>query len=67
MLKSPEIQIEEVGNPINFNWDKCKLETVSFGHGITTTPLQADCVCIDSQMGGISLRPSLIKTETKKL
>ena len=40
-LKNPEIQLEEVGNPIKFNWNKCKLETVSYGHGITTTPLQA--------------------------
>ena len=23
LLKSPELQIEEVGNPINFNWNKC--------------------------------------------
>ena len=41
LLKSPELQLEEIGKPIEFNWDKCKLETVSFGHGITTTPLQA--------------------------
>ena len=41
LLKNPEIQLEEVGNPITFDWNKCKLETVSYGHGITTTPLQA--------------------------
>ena len=41
LLKTPEIELEEVGNPIKFNWNKCKLETVSYGHGITTTPLQA--------------------------
>ena len=41
LLKKPNLQIAEVGNPINFNWNKCKLETVSYGHGITTTPLQA--------------------------
>ena len=44
LLKSPELQLEEVGNPIDFNWNKCKLETVSYGHGITTTPLQATSV-----------------------
>ena len=31
-------------NPIQFDWNKCKLETVSYGHGITTTPLQAATV-----------------------
>ena len=24
LLKSPELEIEEVGNPIDFSWDKCK-------------------------------------------
>ena len=33
ILKSPDLQLEEVGSPINFKWNKCKLETVSFGHG----------------------------------
>ena len=40
LLKSPDLEIEELGNPISFKWNKCKLETVSFGHGITTTPLK---------------------------
>ena len=35
-----DFDIEEVGKPIPFNWGKCKLATVSFGHGITTTLLQ---------------------------
>ena len=30
LLKSPEVVLEEVGNPIKFNWNKCKLETVSW-------------------------------------
>ena len=47
LLDSPEIQLEEVGKPIKFNWNKCKLETISFGHGITTTPLQATARPID--------------------
>ena len=29
LLDSPEIQLEEVGKPIKFNWNKCKLETIS--------------------------------------
>ena len=50
LLKSPDLQLEEVGAPIKFNWNKCKLETVSYGHGITTTPLQAsNYLCCFSQ------------------
>ena len=29
LLKSPELEIEEVGVPHKIKWNKCKLETVS--------------------------------------
>ena len=61
LLKSPKIEIEEVGVPHDFNWNKCKLETVSFGHGITTTPLQVASVYASIANGGKLVTPSLIK------
>ena len=39
MLDKMELDIEEVGKPLPFKWRNCKLKTVSYGHGITTTPL----------------------------
>ena len=39
LIKSPKIELEEVGSPHELKWNKCKIETISFGHGITTTPL----------------------------
>ena len=63
LLKNPKIQLEEVGSPIKFNWNKCKLETVSYGHGITTTPLQATTVYASLSNGGKIIQPSLIKTD----
>ena len=41
LTKNPDIELEEVGIPHQLSWNRCKLETISFGHGITTTPLQA--------------------------
>ena len=41
LLKKSKLEIEEIGIPLSFKWEKCKLETISFGHGITVTPLQA--------------------------
>ena len=38
LTKNPNIELEEVGLPHQLKWNKCKLETISFGHGITTTP-----------------------------
>ncbi len=61
LLKSPDLQLEEVGNPINFEWNKCKLETVSFGHGITTTPIQATAIYASLVNGGELVKPNLQK------
>ena len=63
ILKSPDFQLEEVGSPIKFKWNKCKLETISFGHGITTTPLQAAAVYASLTNGGIIVKPTLVKKE----
>ena len=66
LLQIPDIQLEEVGKPINFNWNKCKLETVSYGHGITTTPLQATSIYASLANGGKLIKPTLVKEENKK-
>ncbi len=66
LLNTPDLQIEELGNPIKFKWNKCKLETVSYGHGIATTPLQATAVYAALANGGMLVKPNLIKNKTKK-
>ena len=40
VLDRTKFDIEEVGTPLPKKWGDCKLKTVSYGHGITTTPLQ---------------------------
>jgi len=69
LTKNPEIELEEVGAPHQLKWNKCKLETISFGHGITTTPLQATALYAAMSNGGKLVKPSLIKErkiETQK-
>jgi len=61
LLKSPELEIEEVGVPHKIKWNKCKLETIAFGHGITTTPLQAAATYSAIVNGGKLIKPSLVK------
>ena len=39
LLKTPEIQLEELGNPLKFDWINVSGNNL-YGHG-TTTPLQA--------------------------
>ena len=60
LTKNPKIELEEVGAPHQLQWNKCKLETISFGHGITTTPLQATALYAAISNGGNLIEPSLI-------
>ena len=59
LLKVVDFELEEIGQPHNFKWEKCKLETVSFGHGITTTPLQAAAAYATMTNGGYLTKPTL--------
>jgi cell division protein FtsI (penicillin-binding protein 3) len=65
LLNKIEFDIEEVGQPIPFNWGKCKLATVAFGHGITTTPLQLAKGYSIVTNGGFNITPTLIKRDSK--
>ena len=66
VLNKIDFDIEEVGEPIPFKWGKCKLATVSFGHGITTTPLQLAKGYAIITNGGFEIKPSLIKKISEK-
>tara|TARA_B100001063_G_scaffold233364_1_gene249492 strand:- start:2557 stop:4278 length:1722 start_codon:yes stop_codon:yes gene_type:complete len=63
LTNSPKIELEEVGVPHQIKWNRCKLETVAFGHGITTTPLQATALYAALTNGGKLIVPSLIKNK----
>jgi len=66
VLNKIEFDIEEVGQPIAFTWGKCKLATSSFGHGITTTPLQLAKGYSIITNGGYDIKPTLIKNNLEK-
>ena len=65
VLNKIKFDIEEVGQPISFRWGKCKLATASFGHGITTTPLQLAKGYSIITNGGYDIKPTLIKKDIK--
>ena len=66
VLNKIDFDIEEVGQPISFKWGKCKLVTVSFGHGITTTPLQLAKGYSIITNGGYDIKPTLIKKKEEE-
>jgi cell division protein FtsI (penicillin-binding protein 3) len=60
-----DFDIEEVGIPMKFNWGKCPLATVSFGHGITTTLIQVVKAYSIIVNGGFDVDPVLLKKDKK--
>ena len=66
ILNKIDFDIEEVGEPIPFKWGKCKLATSSFGHGITTTPLQLAKGYSIIANGGYNIKPTIIKKYFKE-
>ena len=66
ILNKIDFDIEEVGEPIPFKWGKCKLATSSFGHGITTTPLQLAKGYSIIANGGFNIKPTIIKKYFKE-
>ncbi len=71
LLETPDIELEELGTPLKFKWNKCKLETISYGHGIAITPLQATAIYAALTNGGKLINPTIIKNrqfkESKKI
>ena len=61
VLNQLNFDIDEIGTPLPFTWRDCKLKTVSYGHGITTTPIQLAKGYAILANGGYEIKPTLIK------
>tara|TARA_B100000029_G_scaffold114314_1_gene106812 strand:+ start:3403 stop:5139 length:1737 start_codon:yes stop_codon:yes gene_type:complete len=61
LLETIKFELEEIGTPLSFRWGKCKLATTSFGHGITTTPLQLVKAYAILSNGGYEIEPYILK------
>jgi len=67
LLNQVKFELEETGAPLPINWqNKCKLETVSFGHGISTTPLQVAATYASIVNGGDLIDPTIFKRKQFK-
>jgi len=67
LLNRVDFDLEEIGTPLSFRWGKCKLATASYGHGITTTPLQLARAYAILANGGYKIKPSILKREKKSV
>ena len=62
LLETINFDLEEIGEPLSFKWGKCKLATSSYGHGITTTPLQLARAYAILGNGGYKIKPSILNS-----
>ena len=67
ILNVPQLELNEISSPPDIKWNKCKLETVSFGHGIMTSPLQITSAYAAISNGGFIVSPTLLKNNTENL
>jgi len=66
LVDTPDFELDEVATPLKLDWkNACKLETVSFGHGIMTTPLQVAAAYGTITNGGFAVKPTLKKNKEK--
>jgi len=66
ILDKIEFDLEEVGTPKVGKWGKCKLATVAYGHGLSTTPLQLAKAYSIITNGGYYIQPTLIIRDNKQ-
>jgi len=67
LFQTINFDLEEIGTPLPFRWGKCKLATASFGHGVTTTPLQLAKAYAILSNGGYKIEPTILKTGQNNL
>jgi cell division protein FtsI (penicillin-binding protein 3) len=67
LMNQMNFDIEEMGVPLKLRWGKCKLATASFGHGITTTPIQLAKAYSIVSNGGYEIHPTLIKKDKNEI
>ena len=61
IFEKSSIEIPEKGKALPMKWDKCTLATASYGHGISTTPIQLASAYATLVNGGYKIYPTLIK------
>ncbi len=68
LLNMSKLELEEIGSPFKLKWNnKCTLETISYGHGISVTPLQAAATYAALTNGGNLVKPTILKKNEYKI
>jgi len=63
IFEKSSIEIPEKGKSLPMKWDNCTLATASYGHGISTTPIQLASAYATLVNGGYKVYPTLVKQD----
>jgi cell division protein FtsI (penicillin-binding protein 3) len=68
IFEKTSIELPEKGKSLPMKWDNCTLATASYGHGVSTTPIQLASAYATLVNGGYKIYPTLVKQgqNTKK-
>jgi cell division protein FtsI (penicillin-binding protein 3) len=68
IFEKASIELPEKGKSLPMKWDNCTLATASYGHGVSTTPIQLASAYATLVNGGYKIYPTLVKQgqNTKK-
>ena len=61
IFEKTSIELPEKGKSLPMKWDNCTLATASYGHGVSTTPIQLASAYATLVNGGYKIYPTLIK------
>lgn len=66
LLHPVKFDVKEIGKPVSPNpWREISTLTASYGHGVSTTPLQMTAAVASVVNGGIAVYPALVQPEKK--
>ena len=61
IFEKTSIELPEKGKSLPMKWDNCTLATASYGHGVSTTPIQLASAYATLVNGGYKIYPTLVK------
>ncbi len=67
LLDKPSLEIPEIGAPLlPSRWNSLETMTISYGHGLSVSPLQLSTAVSAVVNGGIYVNPTIIKRQEKE-
>ena len=61
LIHQVDLDLNELGSPLPIKWNNCTLDTISYGHGFSTTVMNVALAYAYITNGGYKIKPRFIK------